>query len=165
MDITDFEAMLVIKKHQLDEELAIQADVQWRIVENLNAANAARDRHKDLLAQVESSAASEIIAENPKLAMTKVDSEVKRDPHRVRMLGTYMEAKEVADRWNGMYEAWRARGFAIKSLCDLYSSSYFTSDSHTPRPGHTVQEGYEALRARGARARAEAKPVRRRVIE
>lgn len=163
MEIEDFEKMLVIKKHQLDEELAIQADVQWRIVERLNAANATRDQYKDKLAQAESKLASEIIAENPKLAMTKVDSEVKCDPHRIRVLSAYMETKSVADRWNGLYEAWRARGFAIKSLCDLYSSSYFASDSHTTPTRGTLQQNYETLREASKRTRTETKTTRRRI--
>lgn len=162
MEIEDFEKMLVIKKHQLDEELAIQADVQWRISEKLAAANANRDDLKEALARVESDLTMLILREEPKLAVTKIEIELKTEPKRMRAFQLYMLAKQSADRWSGLYEAWKARGFAIKSLCDLYASNYFVSDGHSPRQSSdSLHARYDAERARRATIRTETKTRRR----
>ncbi len=172
MDINDFERMLPIDKHRLDEELEVQAEVQWRIAERLAKSNADRDDLKDVYERVRAEVAEDVLLHTPGLAAAKVDAKVIVTPRRIRGWEDYLESKKVSERWYVLHEAWRARGFALKSLCDLSASNYFAVDSHTVQ-SLDVKEARAALhRERRAstlnRQRTSApeskEPIRRRAV-
>lgn len=165
MEIADFEKLLPIHKNQLDEELEMQAEVQWRIAERLANANADRDDLKDVYDRTRAEVAEEVLLHTPGLSVAKLDARVVVSSRRIRDWDKYLESKKTSERWWSLHEAWRARGFALKSLCDLSASNYFAVDSHTIAD-RDVKEARAALhRERLGHSRTqEAIVPRRRVV-
>lgn len=162
MNLKDFEALLPISKSDLDSELETQAATQWHIASLLAAANMMRDDMKDVHDRVKAEVSMQALIRDPSLSVAKVNMVVDTAPTRIRAWEDYLEYKKDAERWASMYEAWRSRGFALKSLCDLHASDYFAVSSHTTRPSAdaAVQRHRQAL----ADDRKERGAVRRRVV-
>lgn len=163
MRMEDIEKMLFIQKHRLDDELEVQAEIQWRISKELADANSYVQSMKDRRDEIE----SEITAKSD-ASVAKTQAAVKADPYYQKAQKLYTEAKRVAELWAGLHSAWVSRGFSLKSLGDLYGHDYFTVDSHTVKDSkisdarRVLHEDRQTRRV--APALTEPAPVRRRTI-
>lgn len=145
MDLNSFEGMLRINKHRLDEELELQAEIQWRISEEMNSAGAKVAELKDRLGQVEAEAAKALLEQFPGLGDAKIKDQVRASPMRIRASAAYNSAKTIHERWISMHSAWVSRGFSLKSLCDLHHSDYFAVSSHTVADSDKVTSMRETM--------------------
>lgn len=164
MDLEMARGLLGINKSRLDSELEIQPETQWRISEARARAEKRRDEMKDELARVEAAAAEDLRSRYEKITVEGVKGRVATDVKRIRAFENYQQAKMEADDWLYMYEAWKARGFALKSLCDLYASDYFSVSAHTPRGERGSERGYARPVRPERNAAPEIKPVVRRRV-
>lgn len=129
MELEDITKMLVINKHRLDDELEVQADIQWQIAEQLTITESRRDEAKNELDRLEAELMSEIAEDDPKLSLAKIQAKVLVNPTRVKAFQNLQMLKRDHNRWSGMLNSWISKGKSLSNLCELYKSNYFAMDS------------------------------------
>ena len=129
MKFDQFRTMLHIHKHRLDDELEIQPQMNEAIATELAAAQRRTSEAKDRLSKHEADLRTDLWESSEKVTVAQVEAAVIRDRKRQELRKQFIECEEDQTRWQGLYEAWKQRGFAIKTLADLYSSQYFSPDS------------------------------------
>jgi hypothetical protein len=122
-------AMLACNKHRLDDELEIQPDMMQRIASRVVVMNSRMLEAKDDLARIEGRLTMDLREDNPKLTVDGVSATVRRHADRTRAWQKYQEARADHEEWSGVLEAWRQKGFSLKTLADLYYAQYFSVDS------------------------------------
>lgn len=128
-DIDTYRKMLAVNKHRLDDELEIQPDVMMRIASEVTTRNGRQLEAKDDLARIEAELAEELREDEPKLTVAGIDGKVRRHRSRLDAWRKYQAARTDYEDWAAMLEAWRQRGYTLKTLADLYSAQYFSTDS------------------------------------
>lgn len=150
--LQEFSALLPIRKHELDYELERHPSILFDVGSQMAAANARLAQAKDDLDVIESELADDIREGDPKLGSAKIMVKVNAHPRRTKSAREVMSAKREAEEWSYLYESFKARGFALKSMCDLFIANYFAPDSNTPRP-ELARRTYENDRDTIANAR------------
>lgn len=165
--------LVPIQKHRLDDELAIQAELMFRITSS-KAASSARARDlKDQLERAEAKIYRETALNSvTKMTVPELNGCVARDPERIRRWEAYQAAVVEAEKWEGLVEAWKQRGFALKSLADLYLANYYTVDSAgdgtrriTKEEEHTSNRQAISDSRKGRPAVSDPPPRRRSILE
>jgi len=126
-----FRAMLPTWKHRLDDELEVQAQFMEQIASEVTTRNSRAIEAKDELARVEARLTEDYRDDDPKVTVGALAAKINRDPERIRAWQTYQAARSEHERWAGLLEAWRNKGYSIKTLADLYSAQYFSLTSVT----------------------------------
>ena len=124
-----FRAMLRVNKHRLDDELEIQAELLEKIGVECARQNSRQIDLKAKLEQIVGRLSEDIRDDEPKLTVGAVEAKVKREQDYQDAWTSYQSARAEHERWTVLQEAWRQRGFSIKTLADLYGSEYFKLDS------------------------------------
>lgn len=167
MPLDQYRKMLQVNKNRLDDELEIQPDFMMRISSQVVTLNSRMIEHKDNLAQLEGRIAEEVKEGDPKLSLPVIDAKVKRDVNRIRSWQKLQACRAELEEWQGLLEAWKQKGYSIKTLADLYAAQYFSVDS-TRISDRQQKRDEEGSQMRGALRRASSQPVtssRRRVLE
>lgn len=123
-------AMLPVHKHRLDDELEIHAQIQELISYEVTTKNSRAIQFKDDLVKVEARLAEDYREEDPKITINGISNKVARASERIRAWEKYQDARSEHERWSGLLEAWKQKGYAIRNLGDLYASQYFVMQSH-----------------------------------
>ena len=168
-DITTYRNMLRINKHRLDDELEVQPDILDRIGQRVTVMNSRALEAADELKRHEANAYFSI-KDADKLSETAIKEKVRIAPARLQAWGRLQAARSELEEWQGLYEAWKQRGYSLKELVSLYSAQYFTASPHSnvdrsERPAAPPRRVYtEADRSRlPAEPPAEVPRSRRRV--
>lgn len=143
-DLDSFRRLLRINKNRLDDELELQADVMDRLSERIAKLIAEADGLENELKLTEARLFRQFKDDDEKLTDKAAESAVKRHQERARALERYSAASYDLRLWQGLYEAWKAKGYAINKLCDLYAAQYFTKDSHSISSRSDRRRGEEA---------------------
>jgi len=125
-----YRAMLPTMKHRLDDELEIYAEIMEQISSQAVLYNSRAIEAKDKLAKAEGLLIEEFKEDNPKLTVDQVNSQVRRHPDRAQAWRVSQEARAEYEKWSGLADAWRQKGYAIKNLADLYAAQYFALSDH-----------------------------------
>lgn len=149
--LENYRNMLRVNKHRLDDELEIQGEIMERISTQVVTHNSAAIDAKEALVKVEGRLADDFRDDDPKATVGAIDAKVKRDPERVTRWEAYQRARAMHEAWQGLLDAWRQKGFSIKTLADLYASQYFSlsstqSDQRQRERYDQVDAGRAALR-------------------
>lgn len=132
--LNDYRNMLRINRHRLDDELEIQAEVMDRISQEVNKLNSQMLSAKEELLRVEARLMTEIAEDAPsKMTVAQIEAAVRRHKDRRDAWIKYDTARYSFDEWEALRDAWKQRGFSIKTLADLYTSHYFTISDHQAR--------------------------------
>jgi hypothetical protein len=132
-NIETYKTMLAIQKHRLDDELEMHPSIMQSIAEQLAERSAKALFIKDELAQLESEIIEDIRNVYEKVVVSEIDGRVKRNPKRIELFKRYQVAKVEHDKWSGLFDAWKAKGFALKTMADLFTAQYFTLATHQVR--------------------------------
>jgi hypothetical protein len=126
MDLQELQRMLRIDKGRLEYELEAQAEVMYRIIEQVNMLAAIEARAADDLKRAEANlfATAKSGGDSDKLA----EMYSRTDPIRTKAWERLHVAKSAHAEWAGMLDAWRVRGFSLRELVALYEVQYFSSD-------------------------------------
>jgi len=143
-DLDTYRRMLRPNKNRLDDELETQADVMDRISDRIAKLVAQNDEAENDLKLVEARLFRSFKDEDEKTTDKAAESAVKRHQDRARAFEKATQMGYELRRWQGLYEAWKTRGFAINKLCDLYAAQYFTKDSHSISNRSDRRRGEEA---------------------
>lgn len=157
-----YRGRLRVSKHHLDDELEEHSELLDQIGQEVSLANSAVLAAKDKLSKVEARVADRVRQDYEKLAAAAVDAKVRRDPERTEAYDRWMECRELHEQWVSLHEAWKGRGYSMKTLADLYAGQYFALKSAGTGRRELNPRSYEEGRA----AMREATPTtRRRVVE
>lgn len=129
-DLNTFRTMLRVNKHRLDDELEIQSDVMDRIGRVLARITARATELKDNRDRIKARIILEHKDSGDRVTDKEAESRVMRDREYLAAAQAYQVELEQADEWQKLYEAWKARGFDVGRLCDLYIAQYFTQETH-----------------------------------
>lgn len=156
--LEQYRTMLYVNKHRLDDELEIQGDIMDRISTEVVIRNTRMIEAKDDLAKTEGRIAEELRDGDVKLTVGMLDAKVKRDPDRARAWQKYQAARADHEAWGCLLDAWKQKGFSIKTLADLYAANYFTLNAtqlseRQRNRNEQVDEGRAALRRAGHQSR------------
>lgn len=124
-----FRNMLRINKHRLDDDLEIHAETQERISATLAKMNSRMLELKKSLEQTEAVVIGEVKERDPKLSNPLAEKEAKRDRSYISAWQAYQTARQEHEEWQGLYSAWQARGYNLKTLSDLHGAQYFAVSS------------------------------------
>lgn len=137
-ELDTFRKMLWIDKHRLDDELEIQPQTMMTIVQNLTSANGRLAEAKESLSMVEGRLTEEAKDNDPKATVAVVEAQVRRHRERRSAYEAFQVARHNQELWAGMLEAWKQRGYSLKTLADLFTAQYFAIDTtyNTSRRNH-----------------------------
>lgn len=143
---------LAIDKYALDEMLVAQPELYWRVSEQCIHWLAQRDRNKDTLATVQAKVATEYRADclegGVKTTEGIVAEHVIQDAEVQEAMLAYQESKTEYERANSLKEAFMQRGYALKELAGLMTSTYGMADSARPPASVSTQEKRRTLSTR-----------------
>lgn len=148
MDILEFRSMLVVNKHDLDNALERQAAYFDDISQQVIQQGKKLTELKDELSQLEGRLAEEIREDEPKLTVGAIAHKVKRDRHRLVKWQELQDVTAVYEQWDSLRDAWKQRGYSIKTLAALYGDQYFSIDS-TRRVDRSERIDREPVRDQG----------------
>ncbi len=127
--------LLPTRKHRLDDELEIHADLLERISAEVARRNTASLSAKDEFGRVEARVYvdlhKEAARDGVKLTVDQANSGVKLSRERNAAMKDWQEARELHEVWQGLYEAWRTKGFNIARMTELHGAQYFAINSGT----------------------------------
>ena len=162
--------MLPLHKHRLDDDLEIQPQLMEQIASSVVVTNSRMLEAKESLAQLEGRLLTDLKDDDPKLTVAMIDASIRRDPQRTQKWMKYQEARATHEKWVGLLDAWKQRGYSIKTLADLYSAQYFSLDHHQARPKHPGRpdnspDAQDQARAAMRRSSTpDPEPIRRRTL-
>lgn len=158
-----FRNMLRINKHRLDDELEIQAELQERISAHTARLNSRMLECKKGLDAEEARVIAQLKDNDAKLTNPQAEKEARRHRDYISAWQSYAVARQEHEEWLGLYEAWKSRGYQLKTLADLFSDQYFTIDSAgTPSRSYA---GPDPSAARAAMRRSVAEAARQHTPE
>lgn len=149
--IRQFKQKLRIDKNDLDGELVIQAHVFFEVSERLTWAKAERDSVKQECDELAGNIKAEIFEEQPKLAATKADALVRKDPEFIDLYKERKEADRIVGMWEALVEAFKSRGYMLRQLADLFVANYYSPTSM----GESSEEKRQKSAERTRRSRDE----------
>jgi hypothetical protein len=125
--------LLMIDKHNLDQECMSQSDIFFRIEEQVAMAISLKDHAKENLTQVDANLAKEIrqAAETNSIKLTeaKIQELIVTDEKHSKAMQEAIKAKYESDMWMNMKEAFAQRSSMLKEMCNLYLAGYYVRDS------------------------------------
>jgi len=128
-ELAHIKNMLRINKHRLDEELEIQAQIQFDISDSLATANARQSALKEELERSDAELLLDLRKSDVKRTVAELQAEILVDGEHLKRLREFQTAHKNYELWDGLYDSWKQRGFALKSLADLSMSNYFSVDT------------------------------------
>jgi len=129
MNLEEAKKSLIIDKFKLDVECQSQPDTFWKISEECSNAISIRDALKE---EKDVVWAYEFIKQKQsgeKVTDSMAKSLADTTKEYITAISEYLKAKEEADKWIAMKEAWQSRATMIRELCGLYVSGYFNEMS------------------------------------
>lgn len=132
-----YQAMLRVNKHRLDDELELQAQIMEEISTATTKYNARMLEAKQDLEKVDGKITSELKDDDPKMTVNEIAGKLKRDPERIQAWQKYLNCLSDHSKWAGLQEAWKQKGYSIKTLADLYAAQYFQLSSAQTRDRET----------------------------
>lgn len=151
--LQDYRSRLRIEKHQLDDELEVQAELLHRISEKVVSAKSRALAAKDELDRLEGEIYSDAKQDSPKATVPELQGITMRDDRRMDKWRRYQVARESQESWESLHEAWKSRGFALRALVDLRLASYYTSDSSAADGRKALNEARQAAKQQSTRRR------------
>jgi hypothetical protein len=157
VDIEEFKNYLKIDKHGLDQELMEQPMLFFKISEAFAQATAERDMLKEQLASTDARLDSDMRRvfdkAGEKYTEAMVKNAVQTDKKHEAAIKKFFDAKEQADLFLALKEAFQSRAYMLRDLCSLYTANYF-EESSARGSGQTNHATYRMGRERIATARS-----------
>lgn len=133
LDVDEFKKYLRVDKHRLDDELVQQPSLLFEVSEALTEAIDSRDALKNDLTVVEAEEDKRFRKEfddaEEKYTEGTIKAKIMTSKRRQAVHKQFAAAKALADQLNALKEAFLARGYAIRDLCQLHVANYFQETS------------------------------------
>lgn len=166
--LEQYENMLRTNKDRLDEELEIQAELQYRIGAEVARLNSKMIEAKDKLARIEGEVIDRVKERDSKATVDQAKARMLADPHRQQAWSVYQELREVFERWTALYDAWVTKGYKMADLGALFAADYFAVRTVNGNGNTTIPRAQEerraAVREASSASGSEVQPRRRRAL-
>ena len=131
MGVKEFEAALLIDKHNLDTEILSQADLFYRVAQRYAEAVSIRDEMHEVLKETDAEVNLAIRHENSgtKITEAQINATVLKHKFHMEAFGNWLTAKEEADKAGNLKEAFIQRSYMLRDLAQLYIAGYFSEKS------------------------------------
>ena len=129
LTLNQIEAMLKIDKHRLDDELEKQSQILYNITESLAERTYAYNMAKDELEKHEAEMFIRCKDRNSKSTRDEILAEIALDDDRIELFAKLCVQERLVQKWQGMQDSWKQRGFALKALADLAIANYYSVDT------------------------------------
>ena len=135
MQITldEVRSRLPVSRYRLDDDIEVQASVQESISARVAELALSCAELKEKLAVTEARLAQEARDTHEKISVEGAKGVVIRSTQRQTLVATLQSTKHELTLWEGALEAWKSRGYSLKTLADLYASQYFALSSTSSR--------------------------------
>lgn len=120
-----FRDRLRANRNTLDDAHEVHAEMQEQISSELARQNSRAISLKDELARCEARLLIDAKEGGVKITKDEAEAIVSRHPERRDAWRTYQQAREDAELWQGLYDAWKQKGKDLEALGRLYASQYF----------------------------------------
>lgn len=126
----EIRSRLPVDKSRLDDELEMHSQVAEQVSRTVAALERDVAFAKDELKRYEAGLFIDFKNEkDSKQTKDEVEARVIRDRVRGGLFKNLVTFEEQLATWKGLQSAWRDKGFSMRTLADLHSSSYFDSAS------------------------------------
>lgn len=133
MELREIEKRLFVDKHHLDDELEIQAQVQYHISSKVAELAEELSSAKETMKIAEAKLVSEHSAKDAKRTVKQIDSAIQLSDIYQAAAEEVRDIQKELDKAHGLLDAWKQKGFALKALADLSMSNYYAIDSTSVR--------------------------------
>ena len=149
---------LRIDKHALDREVCEQPEKSLNAGQEAARLASVRDFAKDRMKVVAAERAlairEELTAEGGRVTEAQIDARLTTDSERIDAHHEYIRAERDAAMAEAERDAWKERGYMLKSLGDLYAAGYWANASLAgDRRAAEERAGDEARQAVAAQRR------------
>lgn len=127
--IEEFRRMLKINKHDLDTELIQHAETQEHIGREIAWRERQLAEFKDAMESIEHDKVNEAKGAATKLTAEQAKGEARKTPGWRAARSNYQGLGQDVAEWHALLEAWKTRGYNLKTLADLYTAKYYERDS------------------------------------
>lgn len=129
----EFETLLVIDKHALDDQLEQHPDLLYRISEFLTERMALRDAAKLDIGEAEAKADASIRADasiaDEKVTADQVKAAIKLDRGVIAAVNRHADLAYWVARWSNLKDGYSARQSTMRELVNLYANNYWADAS------------------------------------
>lgn len=141
LDYAYFERQLEIDKDHLDDALVGQPSLMAKVGAIYAEVVSIRDGLKDQFERSKAFAEIDVRERtNEHMNEGEIKARATLDPRRRKAAEKYARACGEAERWDNMQSAFRDRGYALKTLAELWSFGYFANSSAGGRASAEMQE-------------------------
>ena len=129
-EIAEYEDRLRIDRNALDDAVAEQADIYYRVARAYSEASDLAEAAKAGLDIADSAKATALREDaertNAKLTEGRLSEQVLTSQEHAKALANHQDRRATAKRLNDLREAYQQRAEALKRMVDLYIGQYFT---------------------------------------
>lgn len=133
MELKEIERRLFVDKHHLDDELEIQAQMQYLISSKVADLAEELSSAKESLRIAEANLIKEHSIKDAKKTVKQLDSAVQLSDVYQAASEEVRDIQKELDKAHGLLDAWKQKGFALKALADLSMTNYYAIDSTSVR--------------------------------
>lgn len=156
LTLSEAEELLKLDKEQLDNVCQEQPEIFYRVARMYTDMLNLKDGLKEDLEQVEAKVANQLRSDLEKLSKKVTETQINQliylSEKRQKAFEQYLQAKQEADTWGVLKDAFLQRANMIKVLADLHGQNYFNSSCVSSKK--VQEQEYHQLRNKMAQARA-----------
>lgn len=123
--IEHYRRLLPTNKYTLDDELEQHATILEEIARTVVHHAAAVIKAKENMERVDASVARNIRDKLEKITVDEVARSVLRSREHQTAHSEWLAATMLHGEWSALEKAWRAKGFDISHLTELFTNNYF----------------------------------------
>ena len=124
---------LIIDKHALDREVCEQSarlnDVGQEAARLASVRDSAKDRAKVVAAERAIAIRAELTDSGGRVTESQIEARLMTDADRIDAQRDLIQAERDCAEAEARRDAWRERGYMLRTLADLYASGYWASAS------------------------------------
>jgi len=154
-ELDDFKKYLKIDEHALDKEVSRQPELFFEVAQRSAIKLGERDAAKLALEQAYAVVSLGIREDNVGKKTTEglIDQLTKSDDAYISYQDDYLTAKQLAESWDALKDAFSQRSFMLRELASLYIAGYFQTTSVKGTINDVTEIKYEERKAEMASKR------------
>lgn len=132
--ISELEEGLRIDEHALEQELQSQPGLIYKATSQYELYVSRRDAAKqyvdEVKAEVDLAVRSDARQQGDKITEKEIEAEVRTSLKVIKATKAYFALHELTGQFSALKDAYKARGYALNSMTDLYIANYYSDASH-----------------------------------
>lgn len=129
-DFAEFQTLLRIDRHNLDEEVERQPELYYKIAAEEARVRSRFDASKNALelvtANIDGEIRSKALKNDEKITEAVVRAKISQDKRCVQATEDQLKLKRRLDLLTALKDSFRQRSYMLRDLVELYTSGYYT---------------------------------------